>query len=131
MRGIMAFAGHLPHRRLDRTTIAAVAGGGGGTGTRTVAGFDEDATTLAVEAARTALRDHLGPAPAALWFSTTTPTYADRTNATAIHVALRLPEATAAADFAGAARSSVAALRAAVSWPWPRCTTASRPPSWC
>lgn len=114
MRGILALGAHLPHRRLDRSTIAAVAGGGGGTGTRTVAGFDEDATTLAVEAARATLRGHRGPAPTALWFSTTTPTYADKTNATAIHAALRLPGSCAAADFAGAARSSVVALRAAL-----------------
>ncbi|HYI60402.1 MAG TPA: OB-fold domain-containing protein [Acidimicrobiales bacterium] len=114
MRGLLALGAHLPHRRLDRATIAAVAGGGGGTGTRTVAGYDEDATTLAVEAARTALRGHAGPAPAALWFSTTTPPYADRTNATAIHAALRLPADAVAADFGGAARSSVAALRAAL-----------------
>ncbi|HXH56032.1 OB-fold domain-containing protein [Iamia sp.] len=114
MRGILALGAHLPHRRLDRSTIAAVAGGGGGKGTRSVAGFDEDATTLAVEAARATLRGHRGPAPTALWFSTTTPTYADKTNATAIHAALRLPGSCAAADFAGAARSSVAALRAAL-----------------
>jgi len=114
MRGVLAVGGHLPHRRLDRSTIAAVAGGGGGKGTRAVAGFDEDATTLAVEAGRTTLRNYGGPPPSALWFSTTTPTYADKTNATAIHAALRLPEACLAADFAGAARSSVGALRAAL-----------------
>lgn len=114
MRGILALGAYLPHRRLDRGTIAAVAGGGGGKGTRTVASYDEDATTLAVEAARTALRPHGGAAPEALWFSTTTPTYADKTNATAIHAALRLPAEAVAADFAGAARSSVSALRVAL-----------------
>ncbi|CAN5756418.1 3-oxoacyl-[acyl-carrier-protein] synthase III C-terminal domain-containing protein [soil metagenome] len=114
MRGILALGAHLPHRRLDRGSIAAVAGGGGGKGTRTVASYDEDATTLAVEATRTALRPHGGTGPDILWFSTTTPTYADKTNATAIHAALRLPAEVVAADFAGAARSSVSALRAAL-----------------
>jgi len=114
MRGILALGAHLPHRRLDRTTIAAVAGGGGGKGTRTVAGYDEDATTLAVEAGRTTLRDHAGPAPDALWFCTATPTYLDKTNAAAVHAALRLPDEAVAADFGGAARSTVAALRAAL-----------------
>jgi hydroxymethylglutaryl-CoA synthase len=112
-RGILALGAHLPHRRLDRTTIAAVAGGGGGKGTRTVAGYDEDATTLAVEAARSVLRG-TGATPTSLWFATTTPTYADKTNATAIHAALRLPVDALAADLAGAARSSVAALIAAL-----------------
>jgi len=113
-RGILALGAHLPHRRLDRTTIAAVAGGGGGRGTRTVAGYDEDATTLAVEAARGVLA-RTDAVPSSLWFATTTPTYADKTNATAIHAALRLPGDVLAADMAGAARSSVAALLAALS----------------
>lgn len=113
MRGLLALGAHLPHRRLDRTTIAAVAGGGGGKGTRTVAGFDEDSTTLAVEAGRATLRDGL-PTIDALWFATTTPTYLDKTNAAAVHAALRLPDDAVAADFGGAARSTVAALRAAL-----------------
>ena len=55
-RGVLGAAAYLPHRRLDRTTIAAVAGGGGGKGTRTVASYDEDTTTMGVEAARLASR---------------------------------------------------------------------------
>jgi 3-hydroxy-3-methylglutaryl CoA synthase/uncharacterized OB-fold protein len=113
MRGILALGAHLPHRRLDRSTIAAVAGGGGGKGTRTVAGYDEDATTLAFEAARWTL-ERTDVAPSALWFATTTPTYADKANATAIHAALRLPADVIAADMVGSARSSVAALLAAL-----------------
>jgi hydroxymethylglutaryl-CoA synthase len=108
-RGILALGAHLPHRRLDRTTIAAVAGGGGGKGTRTVAGYDEDATTLAVEAGRTVLRGS-DVTPTSLWFATTTPTYADKTNATAVHAALRLPADVLAVDVAGAARSAIGAL---------------------
>ena len=56
MKGIISWGVYLPYRRLDRSTIAAVAGQGGGKGTRTVASFDEDPTTLAVEAGRLALR---------------------------------------------------------------------------
>ncbi len=55
MRGILSWGTHVPYRRLDRTTIAAIAGSGGGSGTRSVASFDEDATTMAVEASRAAL----------------------------------------------------------------------------
>jgi len=79
VRGILSWGVHLPYRRLDRTTIAAVAGGGGGKGTRAVASYDEDSTTMAVEAARLALRDS-SMAPRSVWFSTTTPTYLDKTN---------------------------------------------------
>ena len=116
MPGILAIGAHLPHRRLDRSTIAAVAGGGGGKGTRTVAGYDEDATTLAVEAGRALLRST--PArPTTLWFATTTPTYADKANATAVHAALRLDDDVLAADAVGSARSSIAALIAALRSP--------------
>jgi 3-hydroxy-3-methylglutaryl CoA synthase/uncharacterized OB-fold protein len=113
MRGIISHGAYLPYRRLDRSTIAAVAGTGGGKGTRTVASYDEDTTTLGVEAARRALWP-TEVRPGALWFSTVTPAYVDKTNATTIHAALRLPDATVAADFGGAVRSGVAALRAAL-----------------
>ncbi|CAN5452368.1 hydroxymethylglutaryl-CoA synthase family protein [soil metagenome] len=113
MRGIISHGAYLPHRRLDRSTIAAVAGTGGGKGTRTVASYDEDTTTLGVEAARRALRP-TAVVPGALWFSTVAPAYVDKTNATTIHAALRLPGDVIAADFGGAVRSGVAALRAAL-----------------
>ncbi|MDQ6696406.1 MAG: hydroxymethylglutaryl-CoA synthase, partial [Actinomycetota bacterium] len=112
MRGIISFGAYLPYRRLDRATIAAVAGTGGGTGTRTVASYDEDTTTLGVEAARLALRA-TDARPGNVWFSTISPAYTDKTNATALHAALRLPSDVAAADFGGAVRSGIGALRAA------------------
>lgn len=115
MRGILSYGAYLPHRRLDRSEITAVAGTGGGKGTRTVASYDEDTTTLGVEAARLALRAGPDIAPAALWFATVAPAYLDKTNATAIHAALRLDHGVIAADFGGAVRSGVAALRAALS----------------
>lgn len=113
MRGILSHGAYLPHRRLDRSTIAAVAGTGGGRGTRTVASYDEDTTTLGVEAARRALAA-VEPRPGALWFSTVEPAYLDKTNATAIHAALRLDPAIPVADFGGAVRSSAGALRTAL-----------------
>lgn len=112
-RGIVAAAGYLPYRRLDRTTIAAVAGGGGGKGQRTVASYDEDATTMGVEAARLALREVPGVVPDTVRFATVAPAYLDRTNATAIHAALRLPRSSAAYDDLGSVRSAMGALRAA------------------
>ncbi|MFI5040837.1 MAG: OB-fold domain-containing protein [Acidimicrobiales bacterium] len=119
MRGILSHAGYLPYRRLDRSTIAAVAGTGGGMGTRAVASYDEDTTTMAVDAARLVLRAGPAVAPAALYFSTTAPAYADKTNATAVHAALRLPQGVVAADYGGAVRSGVAALRLALVAPEP------------
>src|SRR5256885_12325023 len=114
MRGIVSYGAYLPHRRLDRAEIAPVAGTGGGKGTRTVASFDEDTTTMGVEAARLALRATPDVTPSALWFSTVAPAYLDKTNATAVHAALRLDHDVPGADFGGATRSAVAALKAAL-----------------
>jgi len=114
VRGILSHAGYLPYRRLDRAGIAAVAGTGGGRGTRTASSYDEDTTTMGVEAARLALRAAPGFSPAALVFSTTRPAYADKTNATAIHAALRLDPGVVAADQCGAVRSAVVSLRGAL-----------------
>ena len=116
MRGIVGAAAYLPRGRLDRSTIAPVIGSGGGKGTRSVASYDEDTTTMGFEAARLALRSvTTDGTPDALWFSTVTPAYVDKTNATAIHAALRLDHHVPAFDFGGAQRSAIGMLLAALS----------------
>src|SRR3954454_6703991 len=112
MRGILGWGAHLPYRRLDRTTIAPVAGSGGGKGARTVASYDEDTTTMGVEAARAALRP-AAVAPQSVWFATAAPASLDKTNATTVHAALRLDRTVPAYDAVGSVRSAVGALRAA------------------
>ncbi|MGQ0825338.1 MAG: OB-fold domain-containing protein [Actinomycetota bacterium] len=112
MRGIIGAAGYVPYHRLDRADIAKTFGSGGGKGTRAVASYDEDTTTMGVEAARPLLR--AGAHPAALWFATSEPAYLDKNNASTIHAALRLDSAVPAFDFGGALRSGVGALRAAL-----------------
>src|SRR6185437_5903134 len=114
VRGILSAAGYVPYRRLARADIAAFMGSGGGKGTRAVASHDEDTTTLAVEAARLALRSAPGQTADALWFATSVPAYLDKTNATAVAAALRLPQDVAAYDFGGALRSGMGALRTAL-----------------
>ena len=107
-------AGYVPHHRLPRGDIRGVLGKGGGKGTRSVASYDEDTTTMAVEAGRLALRAAPGAAPDRLWFATSAPAYLDKTNATAVHAALRLDAGTLAMDAGGAVRSGVGALRSAL-----------------
>jgi hydroxymethylglutaryl-CoA synthase len=115
MRGIISAAGYVPYRRLDRGDIAKTFGSGGGKGTRSVASYDEDTTTMAVEAARLARRSAAdGTAIDALWFSTANPAYLDKNNASAIHAALRLDSQVSALDFGGALRSGIGALRTAL-----------------
>ncbi len=113
MVGIISAGSYIPSFRLDRTELAR-AWGGDVRGTRAVAGVDEDTTTLAVEAARIALRRSGKAADvSAVYFATTAPAYTDKTNATAIHAALRLDPDAAAYDLTGAVRSGAAAVRAA------------------
>ena len=114
MRGILSAAGYVPYRRLARADIAAFMGSGGGKGSRAVASHDEDTTTLGVEAARLALRTASGVTPEALWFSTSQPAYLDKTNATAVAAALRLPGDVGAYDFGGALRSGIGSLLSAL-----------------
>ena len=124
MKGILSWGTHLPYRRLDRSTIAAVAGTGGGKGTRSVASFDEDATTMGVEAARSAV-ERSTVVPESLWFSTVAVPYLDRTNATTIHAALRLGSHVAAFDANGSVKSAVGALHAALSMDAPALVVSS------
>jgi hydroxymethylglutaryl-CoA synthase len=111
LAGIVAYGAYVPYHRLKRSEIAAVLGEGGGKGTRAVASFDEDATSMGVEAARAALRAApAGAAPERILFATANPPYLDKTNAAVIHAALDLPAAALALDVGGAVRSGVGAL---------------------
>ncbi|HEX9890405.1 MAG TPA: OB-fold domain-containing protein [Nitriliruptorales bacterium] len=112
MTGILAYGAYVPHHRLRREAIAQTLGSRAGGGTRAVAAYDEDSTTLGVEAARQAGRADV--TAARLLFATATPAYLDKTNATAIHSALGLPSSAIALDAGGALRSGVGALLTAL-----------------
>src|SRR5205809_7284367 len=114
MRGLVGYGVYVPYFRLDRKAIAAALGAPGGAGTRSVASYDEDTTSLGVEAARAALRAAPVARPDALFFATSLPAYLDKTNATAIHAALGLDAGTLACDMLGSVRSGAGALRAAL-----------------
>ena len=105
MKGIVAYGAYIPYFRLDRKAIAAALGQPAGKGTRAVASYDEDTTSMGVEAARAALRGAPALRPAGLYFATAAPGYLDKTNATAIHAALDLEAGAAAFDMLGSVRS--------------------------
>ena len=109
MNGIIAYGSYVPYNRLDRTAIAGSLGSGGGRGQRAVASYDEDTTSMGVEAARNAIGS-TDVAPAGLTFSTSLPGYLDKTNATTIHAALAMPRDTWAVDALGSTRSSTGSL---------------------
>jgi len=114
MSGIVSYGAYIPYWRLQRSAITSALGSGGGRGTRSVASYDEDTTSLAVEAGRIALASApAGYTPSNVWFATATPAYLDKTNATGIHAALALPDSSGAFDTLGSVRSQVAALMGA------------------
>jgi 3-hydroxy-3-methylglutaryl CoA synthase/uncharacterized OB-fold protein len=111
--GIGSWGVYLPFWRLERKAIGGALGGPSGRGTRTVASYDEDTTTLGVEAARRALALP-GATPEQLFFSTPEPAYQDKTNATTVHAALGLSQSVPAYDMVGSVRSAVGSLCTAV-----------------
>lgn len=110
-RFITAIGGYLPLLRLERKAAAGAlrfAGlGGRRDGHRAVAGWDEDALTLAVEAARGPAAG--GPA-SALVFASTSAYFIDRSQAALMVDALGLPPATRTADAGGSRRCATSAL---------------------
>ena len=54
--GIVSYGAYVPYHRLSRSVITEGIGAPAGSGKRAVAAFDEDTTSMAVEAARLALR---------------------------------------------------------------------------
>jgi len=106
LAGIVSYGTYIPYFRITRAAL------GGGRGERAVAGYDEDSTSLAVEAAREALPG--APPIDSLLFATTTPPYAEKLGATIIHAACNLPAAVTALDLAGSTRAGLAGLLSGV-----------------
>lgn len=102
--GIQAYAAYVPRYRVAASDV-------GGRRDRVAASFDEDSTTMAVAAGSSALGGAPGVSLSAVLLATSSPAYADKTNATTIAAALHLPSEALAADLVGTARSVFAGLR--------------------
>ena len=118
-RFVAAVGGYLPILRLERKAAVAALRfsglGGRRDGYRAVAGWDEDALTMAVEAAR-------GPAsadavPAELIFASTSAYFTDRPQSALMVEALALPATTRAGDVGGSRRCATSALMRALDGP--------------
>lgn len=114
--GILSVGGYLPRLRLDR---AAVANGhtwmapglrGLAKGARTMANWDEDTVTMAVEASRAAIATASEYAIARLTLASTTLPFADRMNAGIVASALLLSGNCSAMDTSGSRRAGASAL---------------------
>lgn len=112
MTGLLDVSSYLPTCVLALDDIGRVLGQGGGRGTRRVANFDEDTTTMGVEAARRLDAASSGAAQS-VWFASTSPAYGIKTNAAAIHAALGFDSQVGAYDAGGSLRSGVGAVRSA------------------
>lgn len=118
--GIAAFGAYIPKVRLQRAVMAQAYGwfnpalAGLQQGERAIANWDEDALTMAVEAARNALDS--GPCQNidSLYFASTTLPFQDRQNAGIAAEALHLGTDLHAVDITGSQRSGTSALLTAL-----------------
>jgi 3-hydroxy-3-methylglutaryl CoA synthase len=118
--GITGFGAYIPRLRLDRKVIAAAHGWmaptlrGLARGARAFCSWDEDAITMAVEAARACgAPDQRGDVTSLTVASTNFP-YADLQNSSIIAGALALPASLRTADVGGSQRAGVTVLAAAL-----------------
>lgn len=126
MRGIISYAAYVPRYRLDRQAIAtppAIGVSAASKGTRSVASFDEDSITLAIEAARIALAGN--ETPGAIYYATGSPPYLEKANGATIHAAFGFESTTPAIDFIGSPRAAAAALDVALMGKGPVLVTAA------
>src|SRR6266403_757881 len=114
MVGITRIGAYFPRRRLDRALIAKAWGTRVPAGTRTVAGLDEDALTMATDALLACLGDADPAAFDALYFASTSSPYLEKQVASMIATAADLRRDIVVADLAGSVRAGLAALRAAL-----------------
>ena len=125
--GLLATSRYVPRLRLERSEVYAqnkwMAPGlrSLAKGRRAMANWDEDAVTMAVEAARSILGSTTASRPTHLTLASTTLPFADRLNAGIVAGALGLSSNTTARDVASSMRAATIELRDALERPEPRC----------
>lgn len=114
--GLHAFGGYVPRLRLSREAIASAnawfnpALRGLGKGERAIANWDEDAVTMAVEAARDCLSSFDRSTLSAVYLATTSAPFRDRQNAGIVADALNLGSRISTLDVGGSQRAGTSAL---------------------
>ena len=116
MVGVIAVGAYVPRLRLQRQAVAAAhawfAPGlrGLGKGERAIGSWDEDAVTMAVEAARDCLEGLDRGRVSRLVLASTTLPFADRQNAGIVKEALNLEDGVGSTDVGGSLRAGASAL---------------------
>ena len=114
MVGITAYSFYVPRLRLERARIAQAWGTTQLPGEIAVANYDEDALTMATEAALGCLPDGAAGANVdGVYFASTSAPYREKQVAGVIATACDLPRRTQSSDFTGSVRSGVSAILAA------------------
>ncbi len=114
MIGITSFGAYIPYYRLPRETIAKAWGGGSQGGERSVANYDEDSLTMAVEAARDCLTGVDSTKLNAIYFASTTAPYREKLSASILAQVFDAPRQVRTADVANTLRSGTTAVLAAL-----------------
>lgn len=113
MVGISRYGAYVPYFRLDRSLIAKAWGTRQAKGEIAVANYDEDALTMAIDAAM----DCLGDPPAGVdgaYFASTSSPYGEKQASGVLATVCDLPRQIFTADFAGSPRAGVSATLAAL-----------------
>lgn len=113
MIGIVYHAAYLPAHRISRELVAAAWGGGAQAGQKVVARFDEDAITMAADAASQCLRSLPQPNVGALYFASTSAPYLERLNGSIVAAMCDVDASAFVADFSDSLRAGTSALYAA------------------
>lgn len=113
MAGITSLGVYIPIYRLQREGIAKMWGTRSMGGEKAVAGYDEDAVTMAVAAARECLQDEVVQ-PHGLYFASTTAPYREKQSAAIIANAVGMGRKTFTADFSHSLKTGTAALMSAL-----------------
>ncbi|MBM3644224.1 MAG: hydroxymethylglutaryl-CoA synthase family protein [Alphaproteobacteria bacterium] len=116
MVGIVAYGAYVPRLRLSRQAVYDAnkwfAGGlrGLAKGERSMANWDEDSITMAVEASRDCLTSHKAEDVRQIYFASTTHPFKDRQNAGVIGTALNVEQDLMASDVGGSQKAGTSAL---------------------
>lgn len=106
MAGITRYGSYVPFFRLERAAIGPAAG----RGERAVASYDEDAVSMAVEAAREVVAASGAGDLDTLIFATTSAPYAEKSNAATLLAALDLPGSIRTLELGATTRTGLGAL---------------------
>lgn len=114
MAGIVSYGAYIPIHRLPRELMAKAWGTRSSGGERSVANYDEDSLTMAVEAAFDCLQGHDKKKTGGLFFASTTSPYKEKQSAVLAARTVDLGQEIVTADFAGTLRAGTTALGAAL-----------------